>query len=193
MQYVITPKNFDKVLKCIKRNFNEKMFDFSGTDFAVLGSKKIMQIFSALSNRSQTFSLKLNDCVFIVANTLEDTPHMSAVTLGLSTTKLIDVLELKRCVITLDGLKGIAGSLVRNHSINNIHVDGFRNRPDSGIKVIPSQVRDLLRNHITAMHVFIDGLDALRKRLFMFVGKKAAKPSNDNKQMNKSKLPNRNR
>ena len=148
MQCVILPDSFDRVLADI-RHAEDKLFDFSNTDFAALRSAQITQLFIALSSLPQKFNLRLNNCRINEV----DSNHLMALTLGLATTKNIDAFEFKKSV-SLDCpkevLMQIAISLTRNESITSLTIDGFR--------VTPPAVRDILRNHPTARAILVDGL-----------------------------------
>lgn len=155
MPSVITPENFDSILEEIK-NSKEKLFDFSGTNIDALGHERIAQLFLALSHLPQSFTLKLNDCIISVEHT--DPKMISTLQLGLATTKQMENIEMRRAISSIEVLLALAESLTRNHAIKNIHLDGHKATPDSAVKVIPSEVRDALCRHPTAIHIFIDGL-----------------------------------
>ncbi len=158
MQCVIRPDNCNQILRQIRQS-NDSVFNFSGTNFAELGHQNVMNIFAALSGKER-FKLILNDCTIEMRQ--NDRQYVETLTLGLSTTHQIETFELKRPVTSEAMLLKIAMSLSRNHEIKSIHVDGYKPAPDSGVKVIPSEVRRVLQSHKKAELVYIDGLDALR-------------------------------
>ncbi len=153
MPSVISPENFSVILEEIRDSKN-KLFDFSGTNFELLGHDKITQLFMALNNLPQACTLKLNDCTIGFKDV--DPKLIVNLTLGFATTPQLETIELRRVMTSEEILLAIAVSLTRNHAIKNIHVDGHKATPDSAAKTIPKKVCDALR-HPTAI-VLIDGL-----------------------------------
>lgn len=148
---VIDTNNFDQVLSEIKLS-NDAVFDFSGTNFAVLGTTKFSAIFVALGALPQSFALKLNYCA-LNEHDLGDQGQLRELTLGLSSIKNLQRFEFVRSLsrdCNLMILEKIAESLLRNHEIKSITIDGFR--------VTPPHVCEALKNHPTVFEVIIDGL-----------------------------------
>src|SRR5690606_2483506 len=146
---IIDPNNFHQVLTEIKIS-RDTLFDFSGTNFSELGSQKISEIFSALHSLRQTFSLRLNNCKLDEEN-LGHQGQLAALTLGLSAAKNMEGFEFVRSLsldCAEDVLRRIAESLVRNHQIRSIKIDGFR--------VTPPDVCEVLKSHPTALVVVVD-------------------------------------
>jgi len=156
---VINSNNFDQTLAEIKVS-SDTLFDFSGTNFRELGPQKLSNIFIALYSLPQAFSLKLNNCKIDEEN-WEGRCQLGELTLGLSAAQNMRAFEFVRslslnCPDAI--LLKIAESLLRNHQIESIKIDGF--------KVTPPAVCEILKNHPTALLVFVDGLPKLNKHGF---------------------------
>lgn len=148
MQRVIGSDNFSQILEEIQTS-TDKLFDFSNTNFRQISTRQLTALFAALSALPQQFTLKLNNCKFAE----ENEQHITALTLGLSTTQNMRALEFKRSTSAdcrEEILLALARSLVRNHQLNTITLDGF--------KVTPPTVAAILKSHPTATTIFIDGL-----------------------------------
>src|SRR5579872_4075826 len=127
---VIDADNLENILWEIKGS-HDAVFDFSGTNFIKLSEKKpsvISDIFRALALVERTFSLKLNLCKMDDKNEHQ----LKELTNGLKETKKMIGFEFVRslhpsCPIRV--LEDIAKSLIENHSIKSITIDGFRVTP----------------------------------------------------------------
>lgn len=161
MQCVISPENFDAVLQEL-RTSKDKLFDFSGTNFAALGGNRIRDLFAVLGTLPQTsITLKINDCH--IAPGEQHAPH-AHLTLGISTSQNVETVEVRRSISSSSAMAVLATSLNKNPALKIIHVDGFRATPEESAKVIPQTVRKILQENRTATHIFIDGLDARSNR-----------------------------
>ncbi len=135
------------------RASTEKLFDFSGTNFALLHAHCFTDIFSALSFLPHMFSLRLNNCR-IDENSAA---HIDTLALGIMTATNMESFEFMRSIsgrcsaeFSEAVLLRIAESLIRNHNVKTIKIDGYR--------VTPPTVCEILKNHPTAIYVFVDGL-----------------------------------
>lgn len=155
---IIKAHNFNDILGEMEGS-RETLFDFSGTNFKELGSSKLSAIFNMLSLLPHTFSLKLNYCI-LDEDCLENHGQLGELTLGLSATKNMETFEFVRSLslnCREEVLIKIAESLLRNHEIKKIKIDGFR--------VTPPVVCDALKNHPTAVIVVVDGLLKLNREI----------------------------
>lgn len=164
---VIDSNNLADLLSEIKTS-NDNVFDFSGSRFASLELAAFSSIFVALNTLSQPFTLKLNGCEFDE----QDVSHKSQLeelTLWLSVTKNMIKFEFIRS-LSVDChhqvLEKIAKSLLKNHEVKSITIDGFR--------VTPPRVCDILKNHPTVVEVIIDGLPKMLREKKILSG-----PSNE--------------
>lgn len=158
---VINAHNFDQVLAEIKMS-SDPLFDFSGTNFAELGTTKFSAIFVALSSLPHTFALKLNYCA-INEEDLGDQSQLKELTLGLSATKNMKRFEFVRSLsvdCSKEVLEKIAESLLRNHEITSITIDGYR--------VTPPRVCEVLKSHPTVVEVVVDGLPKVLGKSSLF-------------------------
>jgi hypothetical protein len=148
---VIDSDNVEFILLEIK-NSHDPVFDFSGTDFIKLSEKNpsvIFDVFQALAVVERPFSLKLNLCKLDDKNEAQLKELMD----GLRHTKKMIGFEFIRsldpeCPIRV--LEDIANSLIENHSIKRITIDGFQ--------VTPPHVCEVLKSHPTVLVVIINGL-----------------------------------
>lgn len=158
---VINPTNFDQVLAEIKMS-TDGVFDFSGTNFAELGTTKFSAIFVALGSLPHTFALKLNYCAINEAD-LGDQSQIKELTLGLSAIKNMKRFEFVRSLsvnCSQEVLEKIAESLLRNHEIKSITIDGYR--------VTPPRVCEVLKSHPTVLEVIVDGLPKVLSKKPLF-------------------------
>lgn len=152
-QRVINSGNFDEVLEQIRIS-SETFFDFSRTDFSVLGEKQLSAIFVALYSLPHAFTLRLNDCR-IDETSLGHRSQLKELTSGLSKAKNMERFEFIRsvsleCACAEELLLAIAEGLLENRKIKGIILDGF--------KVTPRAVCKKLEAHPTALYIFVDGL-----------------------------------
>ncbi len=155
---IINTGNFNHILGEMKGS-QETLFDFSGTNFKEMGSNKFTALFNTLSLLPHKFSLKLNHCI-IDEDRLENQSQLSELTLGLSATKNMEMFEFVRSLslnCPEEVLLRIAESLLRNHEIRKIKIDGFR--------VTPPAVCDTLKSHPTAIIIIVDGLLKLNRKI----------------------------
>ncbi|HSW93632.1 MAG TPA: hypothetical protein VLJ15_04665 [Gammaproteobacteria bacterium] len=152
-QRVIHSGNLEEVLEQIRIS-SETFFDFSGTDFSVLGEMQLTAIFAALCSLPHTFTLRLNNCR-IDEKAIGHRSQLKELTSGLSQTKNMERFEFVRsisleCEKAEELLLAIAKSLLENHKIKGITLDGY--------KVTPRTVCKTLETHPTAHYIFVDGL-----------------------------------
>lgn len=148
---IIDASNFDDILTEIKLS-DDTVFDFSGTKFSKLESVHLSDLFVTLGSLPQTFLLKLNFCE-IDEQDLGHKSQLSELTLGLSVTKNMIQFEFIRSLspdCPQMVLEKIAKSLLKNHALKSITIDGFR--------VTPPAVYEILKNHPTVVEMIIDGL-----------------------------------